>query len=131
MNDDRVFTVSLHGENNFPFRKKTSNLDIGFKDGTVDEIYLDSLDQVLKNLAREEFDLVFFQAGVDALLSDSLGLLNLSRVGMSKRNQRVFDWRRKMGKGMLIFMGGGYAKPIEDTVNAFADLFMMAAHEVA
>ncbi|MBT7405819.1 MAG: histone deacetylase, partial [Opitutae bacterium] len=50
--------------------------------------------------------------------------------GMSKRNQRVFDWRRKMGKGMLIFMGGGYAKPIEDTVNAFADLYMMAAQEI-
>ena len=128
--DDRVITVSLHGQNNFPFRKKTIDLDHGFKDGTEDEEYLQVLDSVLEQLEREHFDLIFFQAGVDGLASDALGLLNLSRAGMSKRNQRVFDWRRKMGKGMLIFMGGGYAKPIEDTVNAFADLFVMAAQEI-
>jgi len=128
--DDRVITVSLHGQNNFPFRKKTSDLDHGFKDGTEDEEYLQVLDSVLEQLDGEHFDLIFFQAGVDGLASDALGLLNLSRAGMSKRNQRVFDWRRKMGKGMLIFMGGGYAKPIEDTVNAFADLFVMAAQEI-
>lgn len=129
--DDRVITVSLHGQNNFPFRKKTSDLDHGFMDGTEDEEYLKVLDSVLKQLEEEHFDLIFFQAGVDGLASDALGLLNLTRGGMSKRNQRVFEWRRKMGKGMLLFMGGGYAKPIEDTVNAFADLFMMAAREVA
>ena len=128
--DDRVITVSLHGQNNFPFRKKTSDLDHGFKDGTEDEEYLQVLDSVLEQLEEEHFDLIFFQAGVDGLASDALGLLNLSRAGMSNRNQRVFDWCRKMGKGMLIFMGGGYAKPIEDTVNAFADLFMMAAQEI-
>ena len=128
--DDRVITVSLHGQNNFPFRKKTSDLDHGFTDGTEDEEYLEVLDSVLKQLEGEHFDLIFFQAGVDGLASDALGLLNLTRGGMSKRNQRVFEWRRKMGKGMLLFMGGGYAKPIEDTVNAFADLFMMAAKEI-
>lgn len=128
--DDRVITVSLHGQNNFPFRKKTSDLDHGFKDGTEDEEYLQVLDSVLEQLEEEHFDLIFFQAGVDGLASDALGLLKLSRAGMSNRNQRVFEWRRKMGKGMLIFMGGGYAKPIEDTVNAFADLFMMAAQEI-
>jgi len=129
--DERVYTVSLHGENNFPFRKKRSDLDHGFPDGTEDEEYLQVLDSVLEQLEGEHFDLIFFQAGVDGLASDALGLLNLSRGGMSKRNQRVFDWRRKIGKGMLIFMGGGYAKPIEDTVTAFTDLFMMAAQEVA
>ena len=129
--DERVYTVSLHGENNFPFRKKRSDLDIGFPDGTEDEEYLQVLDSVLEQLEGEHFDLIFFQAGVDGLVSDALGLLNLSRGGMSKHNQRVFDWRRKIGKGMLIFMGGGYAKPIEDTVTAFTDLFMMAAQEVA
>ncbi len=127
-NDDRVYTVSLHGENNFPFRKKKSDLDMGFEDGTEDEEYLQVLDSVLEQLEGEHFDLIFFQAGVDALASDAL--LNLSRSGMSNRNQRVIEWRRKMGKGMLIFMGGGYAKPIEDTVTAFSDLFMMAAQEV-
>ena len=128
--DDRVFTVSLHGKNNFPFRKKTSDFDFGFEDGTMDEEYLEVLDSVLEQLEGKHFDLIFFQAGVDGLASDALGLLNLSRAGMSKRNQRVFKWRRKMKKGMLIFMGGGYAKPIEDSVTAFADLFLMAAGEL-
>jgi acetoin utilization deacetylase AcuC-like enzyme len=67
---------------------------------------------------------------VDGLASDALGLLNLTREGMKERNKRVFDWRRKLGKPLLIFMGGGYAKPIEDTVDAFSDLFLMAAEEV-
>lgn len=129
--DDRVYTISLHGKNNFPFRKKTSDLDHGFEDGADDKEYLRILDSVLGQFLEDSFDLIFFQAGVDGLASDALGLLNLSRAGLNERNQRVFNWRRKLGKPMLIFMGGGYAKPIEDTVEAFGDLFMMAAVEVA
>ena len=129
--DDRVYTISLHGKNNFPFRKKASDLDHGFEDGAGDKEYLRILDSVLDQFLEDSFDLIFFQAGVDGLASDALGLLNLSRAGLNERNQRVFNWRRKLGKPMLIFMGGGYAKPIEDTVEAFGDLFMMAAVEVA
>ena len=128
--DERVLTVSLHGENNFPFRKKTSDYDHGFADGVDDKEYLKVLDSVLDRFAEETFDLIFFQSGVDGLASDALGLLNLTREGMKERNKRVFDWRRKLGKPLLIFMGGGYAKPIEDTVDAFSDLFLMAAEEV-
>ena len=127
--DKRVFTVSLHGENNFPFRKKKSDLDIGFENGTGDEEYLKVLDGVLDVLSSENFDLVFFQAGVDGLESDALGLLNLTREGMRDRNKRVFEWRRKIDRPLLVFMGGGYAKPIEDTVEAFCDLFLAAASE--
>ena len=127
--DKRVFTVSLHGESNFPFRKKKSDLDYGFEDGTSDMEYLNTLDEVLGFLSGENFDLVFFQAGVDGLASDALGLLNLTRAGMRERNQRVFEWRRKIDRPLLVFMGGGYAKPIEDTVDAFCDLFLAAARE--
>ena len=129
-NDNRVFTVSLHGENNFPFRKKISDLDFGFPDGTEDHIYLQKLDQILDRLSEENFDLIFFQAGVDGLVSDGLGLLNLTRNGLRERNQKVFSWRKKMNIPMLIFMGGGYAKPITETVDAFADLFLDASKEV-
>ena len=129
-NDPRVYTVSLHGENNFPFRKKTSDFDLGFANGTKDEEYLSQLDQVLKGLINESFDLIFFQAGVDGLDSDSLGLLSLTRAGLKKRNTQIFQFRKKVMKPMLIFMGGGYAKPIEDTVDAFCDLFLGASEEI-
>ena len=128
--DERVFTVSLHGKNNFPFRKQTSDWDVEFENDTGDEEYLTVLDEVLSKLSNQAFDLVFFQAGVDALDSDALGLLNLSREGLGKRNQRVFAWRERMQLPMVIFMGGGYAKPIDDTVDAFTDLFMEAANRI-
>ena len=128
--DERVFTVSFHGKNNFPFRKQTSDWDVEFENDTGDEEYLTVLDEVLSKLSNQAFDLVFFQAGVDALDSDSLGLLKLSREGLGKRNQRVFAWRERMQLPMVIFMGGGYAKPIDDTVDAFTDLFIEAANRI-
>ena len=128
--DERVFTVSLHGKNNFPFRKQTSDWDVEFENDTGDKEYLTVLDEVLSKLSLQAFDLVFFQAGVDALDSDALGLLNLSRDGLGKRNQRVFAWREQMELPMVIFMGGGYAKQIDDTVDAFTDLFMEAANRI-
>ena len=128
--DERVFTVSLHGKNNFPFRKQTSDWDVEFENDTGDKEYLTVLDEVLSKLSNQAFDLVFFQAGVDALDSDALGLLKLSREGLGKRNQRVFAWRERMQLPMVIFMGGGYAKPIDDTVDAFTDLFMEAANRI-
>ena len=128
--DERVFTVSFHGKNNFPFRKQTSDWDVEFENDTGDEEYLTVLDEVLSKLSNQAFDLVFFQAGVDALDSDALGLLKLSREGLGKRNQRVFAWRERMQLPMVIFMGGGYAKPIDDTVDAFTDLFIEAANRI-
>ncbi len=122
--DERVYTVSLHGKNNFPFRKQISDWDIEFENDTGDEEYLKTLDQVLLKLSEKKFDLVFFQAGVDGLDSDALGLLKLSREGMKKRNEKVFQWRKMNDLPMSIFMGGGYAKPIEDTIDSFCDLFM-------
>ncbi len=128
--DDRVFTVSLHGVHNFPFRKKISDLDLAFENNTGDEEYLTALSDTLGLLKERKFDLLFFQAGVDGLVSDALGLLSLSRDGLAKRNKLVFDWCEEMNIPMLIFMGGGYAKPIEDSVDAFTDLFMEAARRV-
>jgi acetoin utilization deacetylase AcuC-like enzyme len=128
--DERVYTVSLHGKNNFPFRKQKSDWDVEFDNETEDSEYLKVLNDVLSNLSNMEFDLIFFQAGVDGLASDALGLLNLSRDGLMERNKRVFAFREKMGLPMVIFMGGGYAKPIEDTVDSFTDLFMEAADRI-
>ena len=127
--DQRVFTVSLHGKRNFPFKKAASDWDVEFEKGVDDDNYITSLDGVLNQLKRERFDLIFFQAGVDALAMDHLGTLALSRSGMKSRNQKVIQWRREMGCPMVIFMGGGYSRPIEHTVDAFCDLFMEFAQE--
>ena len=127
--DQRVFTVSLHGKRNFPFKKATSDWDVEFEKGVDDDNYITSLDGVLNQLKRERFDLIFFQAGVDTLAMDHLGTLALSRSGMRSRNQKVIQWRRAMGCPMVIFMGGGYSRPIEHTVEAFCDLFMEFAQE--
>jgi len=127
--DDRVFTVSVHGQDNFPFRKKSSDLDIGLAKGAGDEEFLSVVDQAIKQANEQSFDLLFFQAGVDALEMDALGLLKVSREGMRARNERVFEWRRELRVPMLLFMGGGYSNPIDYTVDAFADLFFGAARE--
>ena len=127
--DERVHTISLHGESNFPFRKKTSDLDIGFANGTEDAEYLERLDEVLEKFQDGDYQLLFFQAGVDGLIEDTLGLLNLTREGLDRRNKKVFEWSRKKNLPLLIFMGGGYSKPIDHSVNAFCDLFMEAARQ--
>jgi len=127
--DERVITASIHGQDNFPFRKKRSDLDVGLPKGTGDEEFLSAVDQVIQNLSEQSFDMLFFQAGVDALQMDALGLLNLTREGMRLRNEKVFAWRRKLNLPMLLFMGGGYSNPIGYTVDAFVDLFLEAARE--
>ena len=127
--DDRVLTVSVHGQDNFPFRKKKSDLDIGLPKGAGDGEFLSAVDQAIEQVNGQSFDLLFFQAGVDALGEDALGLLNVTQAGMKARNERVFAWRRELGLPLLLFMGGGYSNPIDHTVDAFADLFFGAAQE--
>ena len=127
--DDRVITASIHGQDNFPFRKKRSDLDLGLPKGAGDEAFLSAVDHAIEHLSEQPFDLLFFQAGVDALEADALGLLNLTREGMQSRNEKVFAWRRELNLPMLLFMGGGYSNPIGSTVDAFVDLFLEAARE--
>jgi acetoin utilization deacetylase AcuC-like enzyme len=85
------------------------------------------LEAALDRIDFSAFDTLFYQAGVDPLQSDALGLLNLTRDGLAQRNQRIFDIHRQTGMPLVLFMGGGYAQPISDTVDAFEDLFTMAA----
>ena len=85
--------------------------------------YLDRLEQVLNNLEKITCDLIFFQAGVDVLDIDSLGHLSLSRDGIKQRNKLILEFVKKKAKPLVVFMGGGYARPIEASVNSFVDLF--------
>ena len=122
-NEDNVFTFSMHCESNFPLKKMVSNIDVPLKKETNDEEYLDILQQNLVKLNQVPSDIIFFQAGVDVLGSDGLGHLSLTRNGLIERNEMVFDFAKKRMSPLVVFMGGGYSKPIKHTVNSFVDLF--------
>ncbi len=128
-NHTNVFTCSIHAESNFPFRKEQSDLDVHLDDNIGDTDYLNCLDRTLAKIQPERFDLILYQAGVDPLKEDALGKLALSHEGLRQRNQRVFDLHKAHRIPLVIFMGGGYASPIQATVEAFEDLFLAAAAE--
>jgi acetoin utilization deacetylase AcuC-like enzyme len=118
--DPSVFTLSLHGEKNFPFRKEPSDLDVDLPDGTGDEAYLTALDRALQTLWMRLADrppgLVFYLAGADPHEGDRLGRLRLSDEGMAERDRRVFDACEARGLPVVLTMGGGYGHDIRTTV---------------
>ncbi len=122
--DDSVFTFSMHCESNFPLKKMVSDIDISLEKGMKDEEYLNILNLNLNILNGISFDIIFFQAGVDGLASDGLGHLSLTSDGLISRNEMVLDFARKNQTPLVIFMGGGYSKPIEHSVQSFVDLFV-------
>jgi acetoin utilization deacetylase AcuC-like enzyme len=115
--DPSVFTVSIHGEDNYPFQKESSDIDRGLPNGTGDADYLTCLDQVLEEIRRQfSPDLLIYLAGADPLASDRLGRLALSHTGLQHRDQRVLAFAEALGLPVAVAMAGGYARPIEDTV---------------
>lgn len=115
--DASVFTFSMHGAKNFPFRKVSSDWDIELPDLTEDAAYLDQLDSALPKLfAQARPDLVFYLAGADSYTGDRLGRLALSKAGLLERDLRVMNACRQHGVALAVSMAGGYAEPIEDTV---------------
>ena len=125
--DASVFTLSLHGEKNFPFRKEAGDLDVGLPDGTGDTDYLDALDAALFALDRRcEPQLVFFLAGADPHEGDRLGRLKLSDQGMQARDQRVLDWCLARRIPLVLLMAGGYGVQIEATVQVQLNTYRLA-----
>lgn len=122
-----VFTLSLHGERNFPFRKQQSVIDVPLPDGTGDEAYMKALRPVLEQACGFGPDIVFFQAGVDALGSDRLGRLSLTREGLALRDALVCEFVSDLEVPLVQTLGGGYSDPIELTVDAHAQSFRIAA----
>src|ERR1051326_1486897 len=111
--DAEVLTVSIHGGNNFPFRKQRSSIDIALPDGTGDEEYLRRLREMLPRVAEFRPDVIFYQAGVDALAGDRLGRLALSAEGLAARDRTIFRLVKELSVPVVVTMGGGYATPIE------------------
>lgn len=122
---DDVFILSLHGERNYPFRKVKSHLDVPLPEGTKDAEYLTALARALEEVKKKfAFDMIFYQAGVDNLKEDSLGTFELSFAGLRRRDEIVFEFSR--GVPLALAIGGGYAKPIELTVEAHVNTFRVA-----
>ena len=115
--DESVFTLSMHGERNYPFTKALSDLDIALPDETGDHDYLAQLDAAL-NTMFERFSpqLLIYLAGADPYEGDRLGRLSLSMVGMAARDAAVMQAAQKYGLPVAIAMAGGYGRMIEDTV---------------
>src|SRR5690606_13296186 len=106
--EKRVFTFSMHGENNFPFHKEKSDIDIGLKDGIEGAEYLNILRQNLAHLfSRVRPEFVFYQSGVDVLASDKMGKLKLSLEDCKERDRLVFEWCRQYNVPVQVSMGGG------------------------
>lgn len=126
-NDDRVFTFSMHGEKNYPFKKETSNLDIALPDGILTEDYLDILKTNLDQLVnRIRPDFIFFQAGVDILETDKLGKLCVSKEGCKARDRMVFEQCVERSIPIQVSMGGGYSPNIAHIVDAHVNTFRLA-----
>ena len=123
----KVFTFSMHGEKNFPFRKERSNLDIGLADGIADHEYLDILKDKLPQLfSKVKPDFVFFLSGVDVLETDKLGKLALSKAACKERDQLVFQACQSRNIPVQVSMGGGYSPDIKDIVDAHCNTYKTA-----
>jgi acetoin utilization deacetylase AcuC-like enzyme len=117
-NDDSIFTLSIHGKNNFPFKKEESNLDIGLADGCNDETYLQALSASLDQLdTRFKPNCLIFLAGADPHEGDRLGRLKISKDGMRLRDEMVFEYAQGRRLPIAFSMAGGYGKEIDSTVD--------------
>ncbi len=117
--DPEVFTLSLHGEKNYPLVKQQSTLDVALADQTADEEYLNILEtHLFPVLDRFRPDIVFYQAGVDPYEGDRLGRLSLTIEGLRRRDLLVFRACSERSLACVITLGGGYGHDVADTVEA-------------
>ncbi len=126
-NDPHVFTFSMHGENNYPHRKETSDLDIGLADKTEDSLYLKILRNTLPAIVEDvQPDFIFYLSGVDVLATDKLGRLSMSLNGCKERDRIVFEFCKKNNLPVAVSMGGGYSERLAHVVEAHANTYRVA-----
>ncbi|NAS31933.1 histone deacetylase [Flavobacteriaceae bacterium R38] len=126
-NDDSVFTFSVHGKNNYPFKKEVSDLDIALDDHTEDEAYLSVLKETLPKLINQQKpDFIFYLSGVDIIKTDKLGKLGLSVQGCKQRDELVLETCHNMQIPVQCSMGGGYSPDLNTIVNAHANTYRLA-----
>jgi acetoin utilization deacetylase AcuC-like enzyme len=117
-NDPTIFTFSIHGKNNFPYRKETSDLDIELEDGTDDAVYLAALEKgMTESLDACAANLVIYLAGADPYRKDRFGRLSLTKGGLAGRDRLVLRHLGQSGLPVAITLAGGYARQVMDAVD--------------
>ena len=125
--ENRVFTFSIHGQKNYPFKKEQSDWDIALEDNTGDDIYLNVLNDTLPRLFKKvDPDFVFYLSGVDVVATDRLGRLGMSLEGCKQRDEQVLKFCNKRSLPVQCSMGGGYSKDIKVIVEAHANTYRVA-----
>lgn len=126
-NDASVFTFSMHGKSNYPFKKEKSDLDIALENDTKDEYYLSVLKDTLpKLIATERPDFIYYLCGVDVINTDKLGKLGLSIDGCKERDRFVLQTCKDENIPIMCCMGGGYSPDIKIIIDAHANTFRLA-----
>ena len=127
--DPSVFTFSMHGDKNFPFKKEVSDLDVPLADGTGDEEYLSLLQQHLPDvLNRHQPDFVFYLAGADPFEGDRLGRLKMTIDGLRRRDEIVMEACTRARLPVAISMSGGYANDVDAIVTIHTNTIRIACH---
>jgi acetoin utilization deacetylase AcuC-like enzyme len=115
--DASVFTFSVHGEANFPFRKERSDLDIALPDGAGDPVFLDAVERGVTAALATRPDLGFYLSGADPWEGDRLGRLSVTKSALARRDRLVLESFRTAGVPVVVVMGGGYPARVEDAVD--------------
>lgn len=122
-----VFTFSMHGANNYPFKKEISDLDIALPNQTEDQEYLTILKETLPKLIQDQKpDFIYYLCGVDILATDKLGKLACTIAGCAKRDRFVLQTCKDLNIPVMCSMGGGYSPDIKTIIEAHANTFRIA-----
>jgi len=128
-NTPDVFTFSMHGENNYPLKKETSDMDVPLSDGIKDNEYIYLLEQSLDKILNVFTpDFLFFQSGIDIIETDKLGRLGVSIKGCKQRDEIVLKMAKELNLPIVTSMGGGYSEEIKYIIEAHANTFRTAQH---
>ena len=126
-NKDFVFTISFHGQKNYPFKKQNSDFDLPLEDNTGDRAYLNALKNHLPRLIDLfEPDFIFYLAGVDVLKTDKLGRLGLTMAGCKERDRFVLKFCKDQNIPVQVSMGGGYSMHLKNIIDAHSNTFELA-----
>ncbi|MGC6432375.1 MAG: histone deacetylase [Jejuia sp.] len=126
-NDTSVFTFSMHGKGNYPFKKEVSDLDIALENNIDDETYLSILKETLPNLVdSEKPDFIYYLCGVDVVASDKLGKLGMTLEGCKERDRFVLQTCKDHNLPVMCSMGGGYSPDIKIIIEAHTNTFRLA-----